>query len=231
MQLEPLLCTTINATTHERFIPFHRRRVTGDSLPFWNSKLWVILLKRHMRLKNEPLVGQVELLYGNTPQPVCVCFRCPVGQEDAVSLRYLALAGCYSRHTSLSEGCHQNTSTGCEETEIWSPFEDYEESLISGPSNGDERVSEKGAYAPTNNSEDEQCNRRRLWKSSRIKSSSSVKAGRTSSCSWQTGQREIRQVSFYGQKLGWERQELYTIQRMRGLGTFFFFFFTFDPSG
>lgn len=113
-----------------------------------------------MRLnKNELQVGKVELLYAN---PQYARARYPDGLQDTVSLRDLAPGGDYSLHTSLSEGCPQNTSTGYEETETWSPFEDFEDPLSSDPSNGDGRVPEKGAHPPTNNSEDEQSTRRRL---------------------------------------------------------------------
>lgn len=54
-----------------------------------------------------------------------------------------------SGNASLSEGCPQDTLTDVEETESWSPFKDYEELLCSGPSIGDERVSQKRSHPPS----------------------------------------------------------------------------------
>lgn len=58
-----------------------------------------------------------------------------------------------------------------------SPFEDYKETLNSGPSSDDEWNSQTIAHPPTETSEDEQTTRRRLQKYGKIKSSSSETGG------------------------------------------------------
>ena len=83
-----LLCTSTNATPHERFFGFPRRSALGVSLPTWLSKSGPVLLKRHVRRsKHDPLVDQVELIHA-TPSYAKVRF--PSGREATVSLRDVA---------------------------------------------------------------------------------------------------------------------------------------------
>ena len=60
-----LLCTTTNATPHERFFNFDRRSMLGRSLPSWLIQSGPVLLKRFVRNKSQPLVDAVELLEVN----------------------------------------------------------------------------------------------------------------------------------------------------------------------
>ena len=61
-----LLCTSTNATPHERLFNFNRRSGTGTSLPSWLSEPGKVLLRRFVRQsKQEPLVDEVDLLEAN----------------------------------------------------------------------------------------------------------------------------------------------------------------------
>ena len=86
-----LLSTATNETPHERLFRHQRRSTSGNSVPTWLSKPGdVVLMKRHVRQKYDPLVDEVELLEAN-PQYAHV--RLPDGRETTVSIRHLAPRG------------------------------------------------------------------------------------------------------------------------------------------
>ena len=59
-----LLCTSTNATPHERMFAFSRHSSIGLSVPTWLSNPGPVLLKRHVKTsKYEPLVDEVELVH------------------------------------------------------------------------------------------------------------------------------------------------------------------------
>ena len=87
--MRSLLCTSTNATPHERFFNFNRRSHTGVSLPSWmtlpGSKAY---LRRFVRSsKSEPLVDEVEIVHVN---PKYANVRNSSGREMTVSLKDLA---------------------------------------------------------------------------------------------------------------------------------------------
>lgn len=81
-----LLCTSINATPHEKLFNFPRRTPVGESLPSWLVP-GPILLKKFIRSKTDPYVEEVELLQSN---PSYSYVRRRNGQESTVSNRHLA---------------------------------------------------------------------------------------------------------------------------------------------
>ena len=84
--IRSLLCTSTNATPHERFFNFQRRSSSGVSLPSWMQP-GPVLLRRFVRTsKNDPLVDEVELTDVN---PTYARIRYPDGRESSVSLRDL----------------------------------------------------------------------------------------------------------------------------------------------
>ena len=82
-----LLCTTTNATPHERFLGFERRSMLGKSLPAWLLQPRTVLLRRFIQNKDDPLVEEVELLRAN---PSFAQVRFPSGRESSVSTNDLA---------------------------------------------------------------------------------------------------------------------------------------------
>ena len=75
-----LLCTTTNATPHERMFKHARKSSNGCSLPSWLCKEGPILLRRRNRQdKTEPLVDMVELVATN---PNYAVVRCPDGSNE-----------------------------------------------------------------------------------------------------------------------------------------------------
>ena len=82
-----LLCTTTNATPHERFLNFHRRSMLGRSLPNWLLQPGPVLLRRFVRTKNQPLVDVVELVEAN---PNFAIVKFSDGRESTVSVADLA---------------------------------------------------------------------------------------------------------------------------------------------
>ncbi|KAA3675181.1 uncharacterized protein DEA37_0011386 [Paragonimus westermani] len=83
-----LLCTSTNATPHERMFSFNRRSNSGTSLPKWLISGGPVLLKKQQRAsKYDPVVEEVELLDCN-PQYAHV--RLPNGKEETVSVKHLA---------------------------------------------------------------------------------------------------------------------------------------------
>jgi hypothetical protein len=86
--IRSLLCTTTNATPHERMFFHNRKSSAGTSLPQWLLSSKSVLLRRHGRnSKYEPVVQEVELLDCN---PEYAHVRIPNGSEETVSLRHLA---------------------------------------------------------------------------------------------------------------------------------------------
>lgn len=89
--IRSLLCTTTNATPHERLFSYNRKSTSGISLPSWLTTPGLVLLRRNVRSsKYDPLVDEVELIDCN-PQYACVRF--PDGREETVSLHNLAPSG------------------------------------------------------------------------------------------------------------------------------------------
>ena len=82
-----LLCTSTNATPHERFLKFNRRSMLGRSLPSWLLQPGPALLRRFTRNKGEPLVDEVELVDVN---PNFARIKFPDGRESTVSVSDLA---------------------------------------------------------------------------------------------------------------------------------------------
>ncbi|XP_059827980.1 uncharacterized protein LOC132395420 [Hypanus sabinus] len=101
--IRSLLCTSTNATPHERLFSFPRKSVTGTTLPVWLMSPGPVLLRRHVRSnKYSPVVERVHLLHAN-PQYAYVVL--PDGREDTVSVRDLAPAGAadhYPEHSPVT---------------------------------------------------------------------------------------------------------------------------------
>ena len=85
--IRSLLCTSTNATPHERFLLFQRRSPTGMSIPSWLTDAETALLKRHVRNKQEPLVDEVDVIMVN---PDYAHIRTSEGVEKTVSIRHLS---------------------------------------------------------------------------------------------------------------------------------------------
>ena len=85
-----LLCTSTNATPHERFFQFRRRSMFGRSLPSWLVTPGIVLLKKHNRNKYDSLCEEVELLHAN---PSYAHVRLSDGRETTVSTTELAPQG------------------------------------------------------------------------------------------------------------------------------------------
>jgi hypothetical protein len=86
--IRSLLCTSTNATPHERLFNYQRRSTSGTSVPSWLSTPGPVLLKKHVRnSKYDSLVDEAELIEAN-PQYAHV--RLQDGREKTVSLRDLA---------------------------------------------------------------------------------------------------------------------------------------------
>lgn len=89
--IRSLLCTSTNATPHERLFLFTRRSSNGNTTPSWLMNPGPVLMKRPVRhSKYEPLVEEVLLLEGN---PEYSHIRFPDGRETTVSSRHLAPVG------------------------------------------------------------------------------------------------------------------------------------------
>ena len=85
--IRSLLCTSTNATPHERMFLFQRRSTTGSSVPTWLTDTQTALLKRHVRNKQDPLVDEVEVMEVN---PAYAHVRTSDGVEKTVSLKHLS---------------------------------------------------------------------------------------------------------------------------------------------
>ncbi|XP_046407451.1 uncharacterized protein LOC124172088 [Ischnura elegans] len=89
--IRSLLCTSTNATPHERMFTHPRRSFNGRSLPTWLTKPGQVLMKNHLRhSKYDPIVQEVELIEAN---PDYAYVKLPNGQESSVSIRHLAPRG------------------------------------------------------------------------------------------------------------------------------------------
>ena len=70
--IRSLLCTSTNATPHERLFSSNRRSTSGTSLPNWLLNGGPVLVKKHCRTsKYEPAVEEVELLDCNPSYAHC----------------------------------------------------------------------------------------------------------------------------------------------------------------
>ena len=85
-----LLCTSINATPHEKFFSHPRRSCSGTSMPSWLMSQGPVWLRKHVRRKSDPLVEEVTLLDAN---PKYAHIKYQDGRETTVSLRDLAPQG------------------------------------------------------------------------------------------------------------------------------------------
>lgn len=89
--IRSLLCTSTNATPHERLFLFSRRSSNGNTTPSWLLTPGPVLMKRPVRQsKYEPVVEEVHLIEGN---PEYSHVRFPDGRETTVSSRHLAPVG------------------------------------------------------------------------------------------------------------------------------------------
>ena len=88
--MRSLLCTSTNATPHERFLMFSRRSSSGCSIPTGLLSQQPVLLKKHNRVsKYDPMVEEVDLLDANSNYALV---RFPNGRESTVSTKHLAPA-------------------------------------------------------------------------------------------------------------------------------------------
>ena len=86
--IRSLLCTSTNATPHERFFLFSRRSTNGTSVPTWLLTSKRVLLKRFVKgSKYESGVDEVELL---ETEPNYAHVRHADGRQSTVSLKHLA---------------------------------------------------------------------------------------------------------------------------------------------
>ncbi|XP_014366187.2 uncharacterized protein LOC106717015 [Papilio machaon] len=86
--IRSLLCTTINATPHERFFKHPRRTIDGESLPTWLLEPGPVLMRNnHRQSKYDPEVEEVELIEAN---PSYSHVRLSDGREATISNRQLA---------------------------------------------------------------------------------------------------------------------------------------------
>ncbi|XP_059848515.1 uncharacterized protein LOC132406667 [Hypanus sabinus] len=101
--IRSLLCTSTNATPHERLFSFPRKSATGTTLPAWLTSPGPVLLWKHVRSnKYSLMVERVHLLHAN-PQYAYVVL--PDGQEDTVFVHDLAPAGAadhYPEHSMVT---------------------------------------------------------------------------------------------------------------------------------
>jgi len=83
--IRSLLCTSINATPHERMFTHQRRHTSDQSGPNWLTYPGTVFMKRPVRQsKYEPMVEKVELIDAN---PEYAHVRLPDGRETTVSVR------------------------------------------------------------------------------------------------------------------------------------------------
>ena len=86
--MRSLLCTSTNATPHERFFTFPRKATYGKSMPSWLLTSQSALLKKAVvQSKYDPITEAVELVHTN---PEYARVRHANGSESTVSLRRLA---------------------------------------------------------------------------------------------------------------------------------------------
>ena len=85
--IRSLLCTSTNATPHERMFLYNRKSTSGNSIPSWLTPGPVYIRKHVRNSKYDPLVERAELLQVN-PQYAFV--RLESGHQTTVSLRDVA---------------------------------------------------------------------------------------------------------------------------------------------
>ncbi|XP_066963204.1 uncharacterized protein [Macrobrachium rosenbergii] len=85
--IRTLLSTATGETPHERMFIFQRKTSSGMSLPTWLCESGTVLLRRHVRRKEDPLVEEVQLLEAN---PSYAHVRFEDGREDTVAISDLA---------------------------------------------------------------------------------------------------------------------------------------------
>ena len=89
--IRSLLCTSTNATPHERMFSHPRRSASGVSIPSWLAVPGKVYMKRQVKgSKYEEDVEEVDLLQIN---PQYAHIRTQNGMETTVSLRHLAPTG------------------------------------------------------------------------------------------------------------------------------------------
>ena len=120
--IRSLLCTSTNATPHERMFIHPRRSASGVSVPSWLSAPGRAYMKRQVKSsKFDDDVEEVELLHVN-PQYAHV--RTQNGTETTVSPRHLAPTGSHydantntNESTDLENPTEVNTDTPSYESE------------------------------------------------------------------------------------------------------------------
>ena len=105
--LRSLLCTATNCTPHERMFLYSRKSVSGTCLPTWLTTPGTVLLRKHVRNKDDPLVEEVELLESN---PLYAHIKYPNGKEDTVAIKDLALSG-VSNHSDATNSDNSHADT------------------------------------------------------------------------------------------------------------------------
>ena len=85
--LRSLLFTATNGIPHDRFIKFTRRSMFGTPAPLWMTEPGPVYVRKHIRDKYDPIVGEVELLNANQNHAVT---KYPEGREVTVSARDIA---------------------------------------------------------------------------------------------------------------------------------------------
>lgn len=99
--IRSLLCTSTNATPHERMFSHNRRSHHGRSLPSWLFYPGPVLMKnQYQSNKYDSRVQKVQLLEVN---PDYAFVRLPDGRETSVSLRHLAPCGDSSDFSPIDE--------------------------------------------------------------------------------------------------------------------------------
>ena len=89
--IRSLLCTSTNASPHERLFKHLRKSETGTTLPGWLITPGPVLMKKNVQnSKYDPCVEEVELLESN---PHYAHVRLSDGRESTVSIRKLAPVG------------------------------------------------------------------------------------------------------------------------------------------
>ena len=84
----PPLCTSTNATPHERFFNFQRRSALGISVPSWLSFPGTAYVRKRTRQsKYAPLIKKADLIHA-TPQYIRIRFNC--ARETTVFLKDVA---------------------------------------------------------------------------------------------------------------------------------------------
>ena len=112
--IRSLLCTSTNETPHSRFFSFPRRSMLGNSLPDWLLEGGEVLLKRHVRTKNQPLCDPVELIEAN---PKFSLIEFPDGRQSTVSNSDLA------PYPTGTEDCQQENLDVEEQSEVIEPVD------------------------------------------------------------------------------------------------------------